>query len=478
MAETTKGTRGIFLDKGGAVHNAKHGAYGAKGDGTTGDAAAAALVLAKSGRILFPVGTYLHNSSVEVDMEDYAEAILHGATLKTASDIVLWDLHTSADPLAPTADTRFMQTVEGGLFRCTATTPLAATALKLHAFRNIRVSRARFWGWKYAIQLAGQDTYIVSDCHFNANDIGVYIPDWSSATGGETIIVKLRDSHFSCGSGTTAAVKVEGEVSAFKVQGGSFNGPGAVIHFASTAAGAGDALKNISIRDAHFEQQATNCIWLQDVSGLRTLGFQVQGCDFAPNGATAIKLERATGIRISECQFSQTAAASGWAVDIGINCRDIVIDMDTCWFLDKTRIKYACSRREITFAPEVRETNIPRSVTGYHGNTLNGTGNATIDMSAALSSEYPEEAPPKGYWVQMQAKDSGSASAACHVGVAKQALSSTDRLRLDLHGVPSGSVRTIAGYVKADDNGDILIDYNTTGLDTMTVYLTVTAIHM
>jgi hypothetical protein len=123
-----------------------------------------------------------------------------------------------------------------------------------------------------------------------------------------------------------------------------------------------------------------------------------------------------------------------------------------------------------------RTFNGNTGVTGYDGDTLSGTANATIDMSANFASYMTVGGlPPKSWELGIQVQDSGSAAAGLNrFRLAKDNTINTNRRTwIGLEGVPNNIKRGLVDFIPADDNGDIYADWAATGANTMTVFIAV-----
>jgi hypothetical protein len=256
------------------------------------------------------------------------------------------------------------------------------------------------------------------------------------------------------------------------------------FHFKNSNLAGNDAT-TITIEGVHFEQgsSTTKYILFEDTSGVPFRCVTICRNSFIHASPIAIRLQRCQRVSIDGNRFGQTVVGAGVPIDIDANCEDVYVGAAN-WLapLSTNAVPtYACDRSEVTFAPEVRPLNSV-VLAGYDGNSFSTTASATIDMSTALGGFFPLVAPPKGYWVNVQARDQGSAGATGLVGVRLSKGGVTGNVQrqmlLCLSGLPGDVLSGASGFVPADANGDINVTMFATGLDTLDVWISVTGIAM
>lgn len=465
--------------------------FGAKGDGVTDDSAAfqamanALAALGTSFHVVIPPLNYVLNSKVSFTLPQLTNSVAncvfeaYGARFTTPNDIVMFDLAPSADPLDPTTGLRAHVRWKGGWFRYTGGgVPSVAMALNALNFRNLKVEDARFENFFVAVQASAEDTYKFTDCHFYNNYTGISIPDWSDAVGGSavTLMIMLDNCHFAAPTGKTAGLKVDSQFINLHVDRCSFNGD---FHGVWATNSDGQS-QLVTVKKCHFEQAAatTKNVWLNDTAGTGAfLAASFENNTFSSTAGTGLKLERTQRVQIRGNIFSHTTAAGGLPFDIDVNCSDVFVDRSNV-YAGTAFGAYALTRASITFAPEVRSL-FDNVLTGFNGATFSTAVATTITMSTALGASYPTEAKPKGYWINVQASDSGSAaSTTAGVSLARPSATAARKALLSLAGAPNNVVRGMSCYVPADSNGDIAYTPVASGAGTLTLTLSVTGIAM
>jgi hypothetical protein len=450
-------------------------AYGVMGDGQSDDTSAIAAAfgdLSQGQTLYFPPGrTYKITSEINCNIPAYSTVIAYGATFKATHDGVLFDVNSSADPADTSGTVKRQVRWRGGYFWNTAGTRTASEALRLYCFRNLVVSDAYFEGFWKSINFDSLDTFTFEKCYFWDNTYAIYNAQW--ATDGTSIGgITVTDCSFT-DSGATSAIYIRGDFSDLRIENNSFGGDhDRMIDIRNTDSSSGPT--GIMIRGNHFEQAAAGdyYVYLNDTAGSNAFSSIVMMDNFFGGSAPdAVKLERAGNIFFAGNRFSQT---TGKPIDLDANCWDITIDRSNRFSTGD--VSFACARDEISFEPSTRTINHV-TVTGYNGNAF--SDNSTqVDMSANFSP-FPGDAPPKGYWFIVQASDSGSAANNTWVRIAKDSGIGTNlRAALILTGVANDQMMGMASYVPADGNGDIFVEINASGTDTLDIWLNIVGIDM
>ncbi|MCG8626176.1 MAG: hypothetical protein MJE68_29790 [Proteobacteria bacterium] len=194
-----------------------------------------------------------------------------------------------------------------------------------------------------------------------------------------------------------------------------------------------------------------------------------------------IKIERVRGLRIDCCPFVDGSnGSSEVAIDLDENTTDVRIGQGNAFsnVAKKLNLESGFTRSRLCVEPEFRPVADNGVVLDYNGDLFSTAPNATIDMSEKLS-QFPSECPPKGYIVNIQARDSG-----CETGTAfvrlKEAIGESDQtgVLLALSGQKNNTTYGAEGFIPCDENGDICIRTVATGTGTLQVWLRVTAIIM
>lgn len=214
-------------------------------------------------------------------------------------------------------------------------------------------------------------------------------------------------------------------------------------------------------------------IKVENVNAKTLLNMSVEKCSLESGYPIAISIQKTRGIKIESNRFSETEAAGGKPFALDADCKNAVIGPN---YYASASPEINCDRDEVTFIPEIRRL----SVIAIDGASYS-TGNQTLDMSTVLGSSWPSEGIPKGYLINMTARDSGSAgvSPVRVRAMAKAADAGNNHERLlRLDGSINDAKAGWGGYVEADENGDIYLDYIATGADTLDIWLTIDAMVM
>jgi hypothetical protein len=456
------------------VHTVNPHMFGAKGDGVTDDTAAVTRMFNQAGAystINFLSGKNYLLTSVACKIQYLTTVIAYGATLTGTTEAVMFDLNSDITP--QTAQFRW----KGGLLINIAG-KTSSVGIKVTEFRDVVIKDARFDNFYKAILVTDRDTFTIKNNHFYGNVRAVCLDETLSIGNQGLLISVIEENHFSI-TGAEAGIYVDGLVLGVRISKNSFNGAATNSIFISSEH-AGQAIRGVSIKENHFEQGTIGkkYIYLTDGAGTNTfLGTEIEGNTFGDGPASAVTLERCMGVNISANTFAQTVANGGASITIDALCTRIAIDGSN--FFSTANIAFSCAREEILFKKSFVSTG-HTVVTGYNGDSFSSSS-ATIDMSAAVSTIFPTSAGivPKGWLVNVQARDSGSAaSVTARVDLDSSLGSPLLRCMVRLAGVPNDLLTGAQFYVPANADGDIAVNVIATGTNTTDIYLVVLGYYM
>jgi len=338
-----------------------------------------------------------------------------------------------------------------------------------------------------AMSVIPQNSVFVFDPGFtyNVSNVAVTLP------GVNTIIAS--GAKFNCTTDGTAfdlnASKLSNILS-IKWKSGIFSNS-ASTRLLSQAINA-EMCQDIKIEDALFNQfhEAVNCVGSVSVSVEKnffsgnTKDITLDTCSstdiskntFSTQDSDGVTITNCSGTSIQDNSFAQTTVEGGSPIVIDEDSTKTDIGINT---YDTAPVSYACPRHEITCWPGHVSGVDVTPVTGYDGVALS-TGSATIDMSAAIASIFPTHITPRGYELIIKARDSGSSSSSAPIVEVSRNSSSNNKLSLRIGGFGLENDLTVSqsGYVAADENGDILINYVSSGADTLDVWVGVSLIQL
>lgn len=469
--------------------------FNARGDGETDDSGAVsdamdALIEAGGGTLVFPpAGNFLLANPISKDVTQYKfTAVADGATITANFDGTAFDLNpnrTSWDG----SDTNTKRSIRwfGGRALNTSGSQTASRFIKAWGMRGLQIRGVRAEGWWRAIEFAGKDTYLFDQNTFFGNEYDLYHPTDTetgiTSAGDLPLMIKcFQNAH----SGTpVSAIYLGTKVSGFASRDNSYNciasGPTIYLRDSSLLFGEGYLFDG-----DHFEQMAAGqyAIQFDDANSQGFYGVSLRNLTIGSGtaGWKGVKFARCRGVKIDNNVIRDGSGGSTEVIgDFDANCRDIQIGGDNEYLSIATagywQFNASIPRSSISILPEYRSG--PVVVTGYN-TTGFSTGNATLDMSTVISSKWPTFGTPKGYILSLKASDSGSAASTTS-RVAVQTSSgaiNNNALYCAVMGAPNSTSRMVGGYVEADANGDIYIDYIASGSGTMTISLNVMAVIM
>lgn len=287
------------------------------------------------------IGSFLHSSPINFQTPRLLSIDAEGGVLKPNFDGICVDLHSDYDP-ANAADNIYAIHWLGGRFVNGAATKLASVGLRVFAATDFVLDGAAYFqGFLSAIDIAGQDTYLLKNFRTYQCDYGVRLLDiFGGAAAGETLACVVEDCHIGLTGTAVAGIYIVGPFSNFEVRGGSTNGVGSLASFYAESGGGGGILNPfcISIKSHHFEQglSTSRYVWFKQTNGKSFFNVVIDNCSFAV-GATggadavrgALRFEAVKGLSIRSCQFPITSTSGGCAIYLDANCQNIRIDRET-----------------------------------------------------------------------------------------------------------------------------------------------------
>lgn len=150
-------------------------------------------------RIVFQ-NSWTINSVVTISDPQDLTITAWGATFTTPNDILMFDLNGRADPTYVDNESRQNFKWFGGIFFCTFTTPLKATAFRMLGMRKAELYPEHITGFFDCISMGGKDTITVGNFKGFDNDKLIIVPPWSVVGG--PIIIRFPNIHGSLSTKT------------------------------------------------------------------------------------------------------------------------------------------------------------------------------------------------------------------------------------------------------------------------------------
>jgi hypothetical protein len=257
----------------------------------------------------------------------------------------------------------------------------------------------------------------------------------------------------------------------------------ATLWFSNASNTAGGPIALI-VENFYNEQAGTNTVlYMQDVSNSPFSAVSIIGGHLGLGTSTAIRLENVYTIDIDG------ASLPGTALDIDTFCATVNIGAGT-YIPAANAVTFRCNRGRITAEPAVRPyfgvdavSARTFAVAGYD-NTAHSTGTATIQMTDLLPSHFQPTnggLMPKGYHVYMAIADSAPgvttrATLAPNATLVAGAFNRCQTVRLQ--GVQATQARGQYFFVPAERDGSIYFDCLASGVNTLTVSISVQGYEM
>jgi len=493
--------------------------FGIAGDGSTDDATALNTLntdylsgLSNPITLIFPPGrTYAIGAKVKLDLPQGSSVQAQGAKFKCTHNGVAFDLNPTATAAIPNAsastDVKRDITWVGGQFENTNGTKTLSVAIQAYMMRVLRLQDIHFGsmgsanlGFYAAVKFAGLDSYRFIDCYSFDCVRHYWVPTagtvYAAATSSHDLIdIEWRGCHMSV-EGDEAGIYMENRCVHFHVNGGTFNGAATVAHV-RLEDNATVSARDIHFSGAHFEQMGASVpavLFVESgTKGFHSVSFD-GGCEFtsATVGWYGITLDKCFGVDIAAANFTDgSAGATERCIYVDDDSRRITIGEATFFGSiaagQAIVLETATNRKYVTIEPEFAHTGGPAgttsttALTSFAPTAKSTTGDTSLDMSAELSTFANFLLPPKGYFFTTSVNDSASAAAGANTCWLKLRLPGSPTTFGGVHNTcvlqPNDSVNHAAGYVAADENGDVTWSANATGASTLDVGIAVTAVH-
>lgn len=469
--------------------------YGAVGDGITDDTEAiqrAANEVSTYGMLYFPPGKRFKITSTIALPISGVIVIAWGATIILDADTVAFDLNPNFDANNIESSSQSYGYWYGGLLDSTLSNPSNATAFKIYGirqmvFRDVRIGRFGTVTFKNGFEISCLGGHLIDKARIIHVDRGIYVPDIGLRNASVPVTTSTFQNIETILDSGQSAFFVEGGWNRWRIYGGFTNCPvnSTAMYFCNKFSGS-TPNHNLLIQGVGFEQLQANSKFLHfdDISGEKMSSITVQNCSFVGDpsggGAYGIDFEQSININITGCRFEQQQGSGNASLRFDSNCGEIKIDRSNNFPSTGDGILTETSRAAITMEPEINRfsyLNLP----GYNGDSFSSQ-TITLDMSALMGGNFPIHLPPLGYFIQVQARDSGS-SGSTTAGVEimqRSTTNSVNRMILNLAGIPDNKRISAEGYVPADENGDIAIQIYASGgssTETLELWIKVVGIH-
>lgn len=314
------------------------------------------------------------------------------------------------------------------------------------------------------IENSAETAFEISGISAFSNNYHVYMPDFFTNKSNPQNITYDQCAFSVHGS---AGLNIECTINQLIVKNSSFTGDNSIV--ASTGITPSIPSLNFNIDSCDFEQGSTGSyITVANTNSVELQKMSITNSGFGGTTVKAAVLENINTLTFegNRCVVSYT---DGW-LDLDSDCSNI--DIGANYFYGSGAIAYACDRDEIRMFPyTINLSMIGQGVLSDFNNTAYSTGTGTVDMSSELTP-WNAMLPPIGYFVKVEARDSGSSSgtAAFAFYDSSGSLVTQRTVGVVLSSHPDSSRLTDSGYVLADQNGDINYSVTATGTGTLNVY--------
>jgi hypothetical protein len=332
--------------------------------------------------------------------------------------------------------------------------------LKIGALKDVRGTG---FGSSF-IENSAETAFDISDISAFSNKYHVWTPDFYTNKSNPQNLTYNRCALSIHG---TSGIKIDSTINQLSLRNCSFTGVNSIV--ATTGVSPSVPSLDFNIDNCDFEQGTTgDYISITNPNGVELQKLSIRDCGFGGITARIATLEHINSLIFegNRCVCSYT---NGWLV-LDADCENI--DIGDNYFYGSGSITYACDRREIRMFPyTVNLSMIGEGVLTDFNNTAYSTGTGTVDMSAELTP-WNAMLPPLGYFIKVEARDSGSASGTAEFAFydGSGALVTQRTVGVVLSSHPNSSRLTDSGVVLADTNGDINYSVTATGASTLRVY--------
>ncbi len=459
---------------------------GSGSDDTVELQALADYVGGRSATIEFTQGK-TYNISKKVDFSGSRKNfIAYGAKFNITTDTAnsyAFDLNPDVDMSNIEGTSKSYIFWNGGEFFSSVTNPVQNGGIKAHGIRQLTVRDAIF-GISSGNRLYSGINFAFLGGHlFEKNRFlnvkrSLYSPNMGSSSDVSvpTTTTTGFNNEFILGTGQRA-ISLEGGFNRFRIYGGFINSSEneSACYFAAR----NDA-RSLSIRDVGFEQAKNNSkyIFIEDVEGRVASNVLISGCTFNGDPANGshihVDLERTWFVTLSANRLEASRQNGNLSIRADSNCKDFNFQYGNFFAIGNNNAGV-----ELNFAR--RHYNMLQSNTPIRYLDIEGifdhqftTGNQTLNMSLLLGGDYPAQGNPKGYTFLLAMRDSSS-------GYHRVTMSDNSfrpsTQRVGTTGNQADIVINNEIYVPADDDGNVYLEYISTGTNTLTIWLTLVVIH-
>ena len=464
--------------------------FGAVGDGVTDDTSAIQAAIdyvsvAISKKLVIDSGNYaitgctLNTSNIHIDARG-ARFIL------TSDSSVCFNLNSGATPSSIEGSSSSYIYWQGGVFTSSLTNPTDATAFQVYAIRQCKIvdtviGEPTINRFSSGIKIAGLGAHKMENIRFLNVTACFDCPDWGTDTHAASNWITT--SHFIGNEfilkESQQAFKVLGGYQRWRIQGGFLSGSEnvAAMYFADK-----NESRMLTFASIGFEQAKQNSKWvhLASVEGNAHSNIAFESCWFNGNpaggGHNAVELEKCSAVEFANNRFESNPATGNKDIVADADCSDFSLHRSNK-FSTSNSIDFLGLRRGITSG--VESFRLPNVVlSGYNGDAKS-TGAVTLDMSTLLGSNYPAQLPPTGYNLTVQARDATSSSSLnARVEFMTQAGDVVTRRQVvDLRGVTDDRRVSSSFNISADNSGDIALEVFASGVDTVDLWIYVSAVY-
>ena len=456
---------------------------------------------------IFAARDYAIDETVSFTAPENSSVEAYGARFICSHNGVAFDLNPDATaqlPIAITADTYTKRNItwSGGVFVNTNLTKTASVAMQLYYMRVVRIRDVRIGstsanqGFFRGFRFGGKDTYFFDKCYvydciraYEVPEEGILHPP--GLTGNDLIDVFITGQIASSPAGEWGiyigsrsigldiGCNINGQLSAghVKIKDGSVVSTRGVNYHAHT-------------------EQGLAGIYVLDFDDSRGLGFEgvaiTAGTEIssANIGWLGIKLSRCKSVDINRVHFVDgSGGTTEQCIYIDDNCRDVVINTDTCYFGSITSgnevvLQSATGRANVTLIPENVILTAPLNMTGYNGVGVIATQSILLDVASLISlpGNLVPKLPPKAWLITASFKNTTGAGTpsvgTCRLRLTPAnasgtgSLSSQTGITIWTGGLPDLFTQDMQGVIPANADGNLWLDILTTH-DNATVHLNV-----
>lgn len=490
---------------------------GAPCDDTTKDCSCqlscACSDLATSGKLTIKPARYYMAAAVDCQLPDRASVSAYGADFYCYHDGVCIDINKDArdDPSVDTADKNKIEWY-GGFLKdwrtSSADNDRNSTGIRASGIHNFVLADTWISNFRVGVN-PPREAVVIAQNSINNCNTDIYLDDWLDTGAGVSNVI-IRDNIIGYSEDTTNrkylvpgsddCILVKARTKHITIENNAFacDAQRAIRIYDngdSEDDGAGSCTPiHVRIHDNHFEggypAEDGELIYLlhgaSDATHPTGCGFTspiISGNWFKYPFIRAIKLEWAENPLIQGNVFWQVLDDVGGqdhfsaSVVPDSTTKNIRMSQNTFKVATGTYTKSQYPelyRAQFTWEPEVRPLNV--TLPSYDLDTFTTTSNVQVDMSSELGANFPAEAPPKGYWLNIYSKNTAAAGYIRIAADGTEIAQADESWELD-YKTANQEYWESSIYVPADSNGDIRVKIEPNG-GTVTVTIKVKAIQM